>query len=306
MTTKLTTTEVITIITKVCKKKGLEKIVQYFNEHHDSILNRLWGEDKSGQFVLNSLYCTLLKDITHDGYTVLLKRVHHWYKIGHNSYQHNVKVVRKYLASWADSDALIFGSLDEWNKSAKICKFNNDMKNVCLWMDSTDIRTTGIRKKSKRGSEWSYKLNAPGRRWMVIQDAKRRVIKLYGGYSPKTYDGSFLEMKVEHMEQAFKGATIIADNHFSLGRKLFKNVKFLVNWAEKKDDSVDGSTKEVSTLTEEKKSFNTAHRKARARVESPFGSIKTSFKCFSCWREDMEQMDYAVKYTIGFHNINIK
>lgn len=113
-------------------------------------------------------------------------------------------------------------------------------------------------------------------------------------------------MKKDHIEKVFKGAYIIADNHFSVGRKLFSNVHFLFNWAEKKDDSADGSTSEIFTLTKEKKQFNAAHRKARARVESPFGSIKTSFKCFGCWREDMTQLDYAIKYAIAFHNINIK
>lgn len=94
-------------------------------------------------------------------------------------------MVRKRLAAWADDEGIEFEGLEEWKKTAKICKFKNEMANVCLWMDSTDVKIEGIRKKSRKGPERSYKLNAPGRRYMVVQNAKRRVIKLYGGSVPK-------------------------------------------------------------------------------------------------------------------------
>lgn len=72
---RLTITELKRLVTKECKKKGLDSAIEYFKDRNDSILNDLWGEDKTGDFVINSLLVTLFKDITHDGYQRILREL---------------------------------------------------------------------------------------------------------------------------------------------------------------------------------------------------------------------------------------
>jgi hypothetical protein len=80
-----------------------------------------------------------------------------------------------------------------------------------------------------------------------------------------------LTAKQEYLDLVCCKGVILADNHFEKGRKMFKNVQFLVNYKEKEDNSVDGSTKDIINLNKEQKNFNKQHRAARARVESPLG-----------------------------------
>lgn len=267
----------------------------------------LWGESKTENFLLDNLYLTIYKDISMKGYGVIKNKIKRWYSPSQISLTHNVKKCRELLCRWAVDHLFPTGDSKEWDKTAVTCRFKDDFKGANLWMDSTDFPKEGIRKYSRKGREWSYKLNRPGRRYMVICDAKRRIRFKFGGYSCKTYDGDFLEAKQEYLDEKLKGGVVLADNHFMNGKKIFKNVKFLVNYKEKKDNSFDNSTQEVVNLTKKQKEFNKKHRHARARVESPFGLLKTNFKSLSIpFRDGDEQMDYLVTYAMGFHNINIK
>jgi hypothetical protein len=290
-------------ITKVIKKKGLDQMEEFFKSKDVA----LWGESKSQNFLLDNLYLTIYHDSTMLGYGKIKNQIKRWYSPSQISLQHNIKKCRELLCRWAVDHLFPPGDSKEWDKTAVVCRFKDDFKGANLWMDSSDFPKEGIRKYSRKGRDWSYKLNRPGRRYMVICDAKRRIRFKFGGYSCKTYDGDFLEAKKEFLELVLKDGVILADNHFSLGRKLFQNVKFLVNYKEKKDNSFDNSTEEVINLTKKQKEFNKKHRHARARVESPFADLKNKFKCFTKpFRDGDEQMDFAVTYAMGFHNINIK
>ena len=70
-------------------------------------------------------------------------------------------------------------------------------------MDSVDLPKTHGPDRGRKSTAWSYKLNRPGRRFMFVQDLRRRVRKVFGGYSPKVYDGDFLEIQVRAI--GFKG-----------------------------------------------------------------------------------------------------
>ena len=142
---------------------------------------------------------------------------------------------------------------------------------------------------------------------MILTDAKRMVRNFWGRYQLKIYDGHFLEAREEWLEENLKGATVIADNHFEYGRKKIKSVEFLVNYSEPKDNSADQNLEGVNRLTKEKKLFNKRHRHCRARVESPFGIIKSKFKILNMkFQEDEEKQDFVVKYVFGFHNASLK
>jgi hypothetical protein len=60
---------------------------------------------------------------------------------------------------------------------------------VNLIMDSTDFRLFGRASALKKNSFWSYKLNRPRQRFQALVDAKGKFQGLWGGYSPKIYDG---------------------------------------------------------------------------------------------------------------------
>lgn len=94
------------------------------------------------------------------------------------------------------------------------------------------------------------------------------------------------------------------------GKKKFKQVTFHCNYAEKKrqsememDNFLDDEGVEV--LTKEQKSYNSAVRNTRARVENIFGILKTMYQSLSIpWREDTRQLDYLVTFGCGVLNEN--
>lgn len=99
-------------------------------------------------------------------------------------------------------------------------------------------------------------------------------MKVWGYYSPKLHDGAFLKDHESEMRQLIKGAVIIADNHFSRGKKIFKDIKFHTNFAIRKDKKeiilgVDNDQFDfVDHITDGQMKFNKQHQKTRARVES--------------------------------------
>jgi hypothetical protein len=178
---------------------------------------------------------------------------------------------------------------------------------VNLWMDSVDFPRIGKRSVSRRSSNWSYKCNGPAQRYMVLQDGKSRIVKVWGSYNPKVYDGLFLEVVADWIDDTLFGVSVIADNHFKGGNESCENVVFHTNIEEphesKNKDTMEGFRK----LTKKQLSWNEAHRKARARVESPFGRVKSMFKSLgTLYRKRKEAQKHMVKIGFAIHNINIK
>jgi hypothetical protein len=60
----------------------------------------------------------------------------------------------------------------------------------------------------------------------VLRDGHGRIRKVWGGYSPKIYDGSLLELNREWFEENLANAGVIADQQFEWGKKNLKKVKF--------------------------------------------------------------------------------
>jgi len=157
-----------------------------------------------------------------------------WYKINHKSLAHNILEMRKGLYLWATEKKVLLGTISDWNYSSRHQSFKKEFKNVNLWMDSKDFRRVRRKGMGKKHSMWSYKLNCTGRCYMFIQDGSTRIRSVIGGYSPKKYNGHFLEDKKEYLEDILDGSVVVADNHFQAGRNLFENITFLVNYPEKK------------------------------------------------------------------------
>jgi hypothetical protein len=267
----------------------------------------LWGEQQPRHFLRHMVTLSLYKDAYKVGYQRLVKSVNLNFKITHKSLQKNIERIRRVMKLWAKSQ-LVLGTSRDWNNAVRNCGLKGVVKDVNLWMDSTDFPLEGVKSVSRKGSKWSYKLNRPGRRYMVLRNGKGKILKLWGGYSPKVYDGTWLEIMKQELDQTLAGGVVIADSHFAKGKTLFENVTFLTNIPKQKqsrkkksDDSTEG--KDLEILTKEQEEFNEAHRRARARVESSFGFIKTKIDALAKpWSESEEQLDCLVWTAAGIHN----
>lgn len=267
----------------------------------------LWGESQPRGFLGDMVVLTLYKDLYHIGYLRLVNSVDFGYKITHISMENNSHRIRRQLQAWAMTQFNL-GSPASWKANARHCGFKKDIADATLWMDSSDFAITGRKRIRKKSTEWSYKLNRPGRRYMVIRDGRGNICRVWGGYTPKLYDGDFLESHKNEIERDFANGVILADNHFSRGKKIFKKVKFLTNFAmrqkktenkEDRDHQDDFVEEEVATA---KRSFNEQHRQARARVETPFGWIKGKFRCLNePWAETDEQLDCVVYLALALY-----
>ncbi len=53
---------------------------------------------------------------------------------------------------------------------------------------------------------------------MLLQNGKNQIVKIWGGYTPNMYDGYFLDLKKELFRRRLKGAHVIGDDHFRMGK----------------------------------------------------------------------------------------
>ena len=271
---------------------------------------QLWGIDQPKTFKKDILLLTLYKDIFGVGYHHVAERIKFEYKITDHSLRHNVSVMRPVLEEWAKGKISV-GNVQSWKTAAHNSNFGKLVEDANLFMDSSDFRLQGKVSTSRKSDTWSYKCNSPGSRYMLIQGAATRILKVWGGYSPKIYDGDFLTINRSKIETLFDGGVIVADNHFSKGRKLFKNIKFYTNYKKqqqgkkrKRADPADDDL--VANITREQEQFNKQHQSARARVEDPFGWIKRKFKCLGKpWMESQEQLDAMVLFACAVYNCTI-
>ena len=168
---------------------------------------------------------------------------------------------------------------------------------------------------STKDSRWSFKLNGPAQRYTIIIDARGVVQKVWGGYSPKMYDGDWIKLCADDLCSNFDGAHILGDIYYELGNRVMKgiqaenNVKFYVPFAEPRRRKCKRSLTEedpslgVSKLSKAQLSWNLKISKLRARVESPFGLVKDRWELLgSVFYEDDEQQDRLVQIVFATHN----
>ena len=144
----------------------------------------------------DSILVTLYKDLFAVGYTSLFNQVKLWLANSPRSLQHNAKVIQQLLAKWGKTKVNL-GTLQEWKEAVQYQNFSKDVGEVHLWLDTTDLRLVGKQSTSCTSHDWSYKCNSPGHRYAFLSDADGQIRKLWGGYSPKVYDGNFLELNAQ-------------------------------------------------------------------------------------------------------------
>jgi len=111
---------------------------------------------------------------------------------------------------------------------------------------------------------------------MLVTDGKGSIKKIWGPYSPKTYDGDFLKCHQSELSNVIKGCNVVADCHFAYARPqgTIGNVRFLAPYA-----------------------------RICARVESPFGLIKQRFKSLKgpFWEDD-KQLHRLIYFAAAIEN----
>jgi len=243
----------------------------------------------------------LYKDLYGLSYNNIAKEFKGIIDVAKKTIEHNISAIRSVLCDWGKTQVPL-GNLEDWNQAAKEKKFKKQVKGTNLWIDSTDFKMKGKRSTSRTKGDWSYKCNAPGRRYMFISDGVR-IRKIIGRYSPKIHDGKLLELFRDFFETDLKGATIIGDQHFEHGKKHFKNVLFHtpIKKASRRDN--DLGEDEVVLNTNKEVKYNAAVRQARAQVETPFGIIDAKFDSLKkCWWDSVSEMDKLIYIAAGIIN----
>ena len=144
---------------------------------------------------------------------------------------------------------------------------------------------------------------------MFIMNGQGRILKIWGGYSPKVYDSHVFDIIQEYFERKFSGGTVIADAHFAGAEKTIKSVKFLVNIPErpkpkkrKREEALEEDN--IASLTKKEEKFNAQHHGARARVEQTFADFSHRFSSpTKPWFESKKQHKNVVRIASAIHNM---
>ncbi|KAL0479219.1 hypothetical protein AKO1_009235 [Acrasis kona] len=301
-TTGLTHVALKKKVQKIIKVDALKSITKFVRERHPL----LWGTERSRTFQSDAILLALYHDITGTGYHALSDATRSWHNIEQKSLRHNTQILRHEFEKWGE-EQITLGDKHAWNHSVRYSEFGDQIADANLRIDSTDMTRIGKRSTSKKSSGWSYKANSPAQRYMTLVDGRSRIVKLWGGYSPKIYDGDFLKLKKEFFEDTLgRGANILGDNHFMAGTK-FRKCKFYCNIKNKTAKDTENKGKRLSMLTKDQKKFNGQHRTARAAVENPFGAMQTRFTMLKePFQESESQQDALVTFACGHHNFLLR
>jgi hypothetical protein len=243
---------------------------------------------------------TLYKDEYAVGYNELFQCIKKWIGCSSWSLHHNVHVLRHVHKKWGKLQVPL-GMLSGWKCTACDLNLQGAVAGGCLWMDSFDVHLAGKHHASHKEPLWSYKANLPAQRFMALSDACGRFCMLWGGYSPKVYDGEFLKMQHQFIEEELAGATILADNHFEWGKANFHGVKFVTTVVWRQGHQETGES--LATLTQEEETHNRELSSACAHVENGFGCMVTLFNALKQpWHEDEEQQTTLVWLAAGIIN----
>ena len=263
---------------------------------------KLWGQNKGRGFVRKCIYVAFYRDIKGTSYNQLASECKSWMQLPGPSISHNTKSIRRVLHDYF-LNQMSTGTVGEWDRRAKKINMREDFRDVNLWIDSTDFPLVGKRSSSTSNLFWSYKLNKLGLRFMAIIDGKGEIRFLSPGYTPKLYDGHWLEMNRRLLEEKFAGSTIIGDTHFEKGEHLFKNLSFKTPIPESRAKKRRADGVEVPQHNQATQSYNNEHKRIRSRVELPFARLDQMFKTLSePFNEGEEQLEYLVMIGCGCLN----
>jgi hypothetical protein len=208
----------------------------------------LWAMKRGAKFYCQFVLVTLYKDKYAVGYNELFQCIKKWIGCSSRSLCHNVHILCHVHKKWGKLQVPL-GTLSRWKCTACNLNLQGAVAGGCLWMDSFNVRLAGKHRASCKEPSWSYKANLPAQRFMALSDAHGCFHMLWGGYSPKVYDGEFLKMQRQFIEEELAGATVLADNHFKWGKANFHSIKFMTTVAQRRGRRETGES--LATLTQE-------------------------------------------------------
>lgn len=262
-----------------------------------------WSEEQNVRtFVKQNLLLTLYKDLYNVGFQKVLREFDVGFVLSNRSFQHNTSLIRTALKQWS-LQHIVFGDRESWIGAARRVSKGKEFSTGLLWIDSTDFATQRIAGEGKSSAFWSYKENHFGRRFMFVRDGRGKIIKIWGGYSPKVYDSDFLAIQQEFFQEKFKDVGLFADQHFEYAQRMFGDVTIFTPVkkpaSRKKSKSGEGTAK----LTKQQEAYNHRLRAIRARVETPFGWMKQKFESLAHpWAGASEQLDCLVFIASAVYN----
>lgn len=304
-------------VQKQVQRALTKKVFKSMLEFVEKAQPKMWGLERPKFFTKRMLVLAMYHALTGKGYTKIMEKVEGLgFKVAVKTLKFNTQSIRRVLAEWGKNEVTM-GEKKDWKKSMKKVVGTKQFPDLHFWIDSTDFAMTNKGGKRKKDPDWSYKCNSKGRRYMVLTDGRGRIKKMWGGYSPKVYDGHFLQLTRKWFEKRLKGSGVIADQHFEWGKNL-KGLKwYTANHTPSRGRKTqatplsikldtDDEGVDLSLLTKKQQSYNQALYTLRARVELPFGVAKTIFKILrGHWRESEQQLDHMVWIATGVVNAKI-
>jgi hypothetical protein len=264
--------EVKSFLERRIKPEIVDQMASYVTANNPN----LWGTDKPRRFSRDMVILTLYKDLTNFGYDRIADEVDLNYTFLHNSLQHNVQVIREVLKKWG-KQYIVVGKLSDWKAASRRANFPSPLSDVNLFIDSTDIPIKHTPCRGPTSDHWSGKIGSPAHRYVMISDAKGKILKVWSGYSPKLYDAHFVALNKDVLEENFHGGTFIADAHFRSARNELEGVTIHTPFflpSDEGQDEDDEEDKPIIDLTKVKKNYNSKLYKIRSRVERPFANLK--------------------------------
>ena len=284
---------------KAVVRRISERVEESFQHHFKFSKTKLWHCRKSSSNRRLAVRLALYKDIadvSYDHLLTLLPSGIHWSK---HTLLKNQERVRREMKKWAKivmSDEII----SQYQNSSKQKGTVFFKKKPLFLLDSTNFRVEGFEGITKKNKLWSYKLNGPGRRFMILSDANGVPMRVFGGYSPKIYDGRWVEQNRKWLDKHLKNSSIIADCHFWSAQRELKAAD-LYPIMPKTVKSKDGYVRVGLHIYDvEDNSFNFQQREMktiRSAVERPFAQMEKMFSVLSnvflCRERDL---DCVVKF----------
>ena len=144
---------------------------------------------------------------------------------------------------------------------------------------------------------------------MFLQTCSGAFVRVWSGYTPKRYDGHFLEEHKNEIEADFQRAVIIGDAHFGWGMNNIRDPQFITSTPQNRDvhEDDEGHQKiEVTDMgTAKGRKRNTQIHAVRERVEKPFADLKNKWLILAKpWQESLSQLDCTMYIACGAHNIS--
>lgn len=279
-------------------QRTLHSILEFVRDHEPA----LWGEKRPRGFVESCALVALYKDVCGKSFNRLQTNIQKWWPHQRKTLRHNQSILRRLFGQWGEREVQL-GCVGDWDMAVRNWRLPKSLAGANLWIDSVDLPLIGKSTIRRKHRKWSWKLNGPGRRYLIIFDGQGRVRKWWGGYSPKIYDGHMLEVKRRWIQSHLQHAVLVGDTHFAWGRKhLGQQVKLHTRLKQPRTGKKGKRKRELSA---KEKKYNEDVERARARVERWFAAIKSNVRALhKAWYEEEEELDSMVSFAVGVHNHN--